>query len=769
VTARRVLRELAVFAFYFALALWMTWPLGRQLNTALPDLGDPMINMWTIDWVCHALTHAPLHLYEAPIYYPAHLTLAFSENLIGVAVAVLPFHLAGVPPIAVYNLAVLLGFALSGYAAFVLARLVTGSVAAALVAGVVYAFVPHKFDHLSHVQIVWSAALPFLFAALLAYWRNPARRYGAGVAASLLLAAITNVYYFLFALVTLALTLAALQIADPRRDRRFWTGLVLALAIGGIATLPFLLPYRIVSKTYHMTRGEGEAIGGSGTPSNWLYATPRSTVYGDLGAGEMHQHEKQLFPGLVALFLAVIGAFAGMRRVREEADTSHSRRSTSVLNALILIFATLTYLGIVTDRIEWSIGSLRILSFNTAESFAVILLALLTIRFAPALRAAAAQRSSFSSEAGTAAVWIAIGYLGSLGMHAFFHAFLYRRIPLFHATRASVRWAIVAYMGLAVWSAIGAVAILDRCRSRRSVMAALLVALTVADLWPVIRWEHAVPTIAPVYRWLAARPQLAPLIELPMSGNGSEMAYLLGSTAHHLRQFNGISTFSDPVHARLRRKADAGAYDDDFLRTLESYGCRLVIVHAHLFPKGAPRAWLARNLASGRLAFLRSFDHEVGGDYAFAVTRNLRDCAPLREPHVPDGAGHMPEERLARMLAGETTHSDAIMAMIDTPQPYDGIRGALHIRGWALSPHGIRRAIVLLDNARVRIDATLVERADVRAMYTWYYFVPRPGFVVDLPRRPKNVPRQTQFQIEIEDAAHRVIRTSDVPIDWGDE
>jgi len=765
VTAKRVPRELAVFAFYLAVALWMTWPLGRQLNTALPDLGDPMINMWTIDWVCHALTHAPLHLYESPIYYPAHLTLAFSENLIGVAIAVLPFHLAGVPPIAVYNLALLLGFALSGYAAFVLARLVTRSAPAALIAGVIYAFVPHKFDHLSHVQIVWSAALPFLFAALLAYWRKPARAYGAGIAASLLLAAITNVYYFLFALVTLALTVAALQIADPRRERRFWLGLVLSLALGCVATIPFLLPYRIVSKAYHMTRGEGEAIGGSGIPSNWLYATPRSAVYGDLGAAEMHQHEKQLFPGLAALMLAVIGAFAGMRRTREPDQTPRAPRRTFVLDALILLFATLTYLGIVTDRIEWAIGSFRLLSFNTAESFAVILIVLLALRFAPALHAAA-QRSRFSADAWAAALWIAIGYLGSLGMNAFFHAFLYRRIALFHATRASVRWAIVAYMGLAVWSAIGAAAILERCRARRRVMAALLVALCVADLWPVIRWEHAVPTIAPVYRWLATQPRVAPLIELPMSGNGAEFSYLLGSTAHHLRQFNGISTFSDPVHARLRTKADAGVYDDDFLRTLETYGCRLIVVHAHLFPKGAPRAWLARNLASGRLAFLRSFDHEIGGDYVFAVTRNFRDFAPLREPRVPDGAGHMPDERLARMLAGETTHSDAIMAFIDTPQPYEGIRGALHIRGWALSPHGLRRVTVLLDNARVRVDATLVERPDLRAIYTWYYFVPKPGFVVDLPRRPDNVPRQTQFQVEIEDAAHRVMRTRDVPIDW---
>ena len=93
--------------------------------------------------------------------------LAFSENMTGIALVVLPFHLAGLPPLAVYNIALLLGFAFSGYGAFVLARVITRNTSAALVAGVFHAFGSFKIAHVQHLQIVWSGWLPLLLAAIL--------------------------------------------------------------------------------------------------------------------------------------------------------------------------------------------------------------------------------------------------------------------------------------------------------------------------------------------------------------------------------------------------------------------------------------------------------------------------------------------------------------------------------------------------------------------------------------------------------------------------
>lgn len=754
---KRAAREAAVFALYLALAVAMTWPLASRLTTAVADRGDPYIVAWIIDWVCHALTHAPLDLYNAPIFYPGRLTLAHSENLVGVALLVLPFHLAGVPPIAVYNLAMLIGFALSGYGMFVLARLITRSTAAALVAGVIFAFVPFKFDHISHVQLICSGWLPLLLAAVIAYWRAPGTKTAACIIGAFVMNGLTNVHYFLFGSVTAAITIAIFAILSPRRDRRFWLTLIAALAIAGLLLVPFLLPYRILANEYGMVRSEAEARSGSAPATAWLVTTPLSVVYGKLGAPELHQHEMQLFPGLVALVLAVIGAACWVLNAEPHPprSTQHSAPST-LLAAFIALAAVLTWLGIITDRTEWTIGGHRIVSFNSADVPAMLLLILLVVRFARTH-----PRSEYP-ERWAAASWILIGVVGSFGMNAFFHAFLYRRIGLFAAIRAPVRWAVIAYIGIALLAAFGALAMMKK---RPRVIAPILLALAALDLWPSIRWEQAVPTIAPVYRWLK-RERIAPLIELPMA-NGMEFEMLLGSTHHHLPQFNGFTPWSAPVHSKLRGKNDAHAFDDEFLSILEQHGARLVVVHVHALGDASPsvRAWLAKHIAGGRLAYVRSFDHEIGGDFVFSVTRNYR--ATQSEPNVPDAAGHLPAQKLARMLAGETTHSNAIMATLDSPQPGTVARGPMRVRGWVLSPFTIKRVTILIDAGRTRIDVPLIDaRPDVKQRFHWYYFTPLPGFDVVLPERPRGAGLHTDLQLEIEDEGGRVVRTTDVFFDW---
>lgn len=745
---RRIARETAIFAFFLALSVAMTWPLAIRLTTALADLGDPLLVSWILDWVCHALTHAPFHLYQAPLYYPGHLSLAYSENLVGVGLLVLPFHLAGLTPIALHNIAMLLGFALSGYGAFVLARLLTGSASGSIVAGIIFAFVPFKFDHLSHLQIIWSGWLPLLLAGVIAYWRKPEKKIAAAMTGAFVMNGLTNVYYFLFGSVTAVLTIVLLAILDPRRERRFWTTLMASFLIGGVVLTPFLLPYRIVSKEYGMVRSEGEARSGSAIPDAWLVATPRSLVYGRLGPQELHRNEFQLFPGIFAILLATIGAFSFPRSPAQPRNRASGGLALDILTAAAIITA---WLGIVTDRIEWSIAGHRVLSFNSADVPATLLVILLVIRYR--------HVRSEHPERWAAMLWIAIGVVGSFGMNTFFHAFLYRRIGVFAAVRAPVRWAIIAYVGLAVLAAFGA-----RSLTRRKVPAALLIAIAALELWPVIRWEIAVPTVAPVHRWLA-RSRVEPILELPMAG-GSEFQTLLAATVHHLKQFNGASPFGPPLQAKLRAKSDAMQFDDEFLSMLENNGCRLVIVHVHALGETsvATRAWLENHLSEGRLEFLRSFDHDIGGDFVFAVTRNYRGA---REAEVPDGAGQLPEQKLARMLAGESTHSNTIMARIESPQYGELVRGPLDVRGWTLSPFRITRVTVLLDAGSKRIDAPLVEeRPDVKHMFWWYYFVERPGVHARIPERPAGVHRATDLQIEVEDESGRRMRTADVLFDW---
>jgi hypothetical protein len=56
-----------------------------------------------------------------------------------------------------------------------------------------------------------------------------------------------------------------------------------------------------------------------------------------------------------------------------------------------------------------------------------------------------------------ALIWTVMGFLGSLGMNFYFHRFLYATIPLFRSTRTPSRWAMIAYVGLAILAGLGSV------------------------------------------------------------------------------------------------------------------------------------------------------------------------------------------------------------------------------------------------------------------------------------------------------------------------
>ena len=111
---------------FAALAVLFTWPLARHLGRAVSDPGDPFISIWILDWDWWATLHQPLRLFHANAFHPARYSLAYSENLYGLAVLLFPLRALGVGPVAAYNVAMLAGFAFSGFAAYLLGRRLTG-------------------------------------------------------------------------------------------------------------------------------------------------------------------------------------------------------------------------------------------------------------------------------------------------------------------------------------------------------------------------------------------------------------------------------------------------------------------------------------------------------------------------------------------------------------------------------------------------------------------------------------------------------------------
>lgn len=775
---RRVAGEAAVFALYLLLAIALTWPLATQLSTAVSDLGDPLLNAWILDWTSHALATRPLHLFDAPIFHPSMMPLAFSEHLTGIALLVLPFHLAGVSAMTLHNLAMLLAFTLSGYGAFVLARMFVRSFPACFIAGIFFAFVSFKFDHLPQVQVVSAGWIPLTLAALVAYWRRPSKRNAAWFAAAFVMNGLTNVYYLLFVSAAFGVTLLFFLFAAPRREPRFRTRLAVACVVAALVLLPFLLPYKAVSNAYQMKRYAGEIMT-SGWRA-WLVAAPRSLLYGRLAGEELRMPENSLFPGLMPLFLIGAALFLTPRRdviLSEATDLSGDGRRISssfaslrmtALDALIVLLGIVTILSLVADRLEIAPFGVRLLALRGSDTPIVALLLLFTIRCSIRLPKAfgegnlrdALARSRFTTEEWMAALWIAAGFLGSFGMRSFFFSFLFKRIDPFQSIRAAPRFAVIAYAGMIVFVALGAAALIAR-RKYKLTTAAVLLTLAIIDVMPVIRWESAPDRTPAVYRWLA-KQQTGPVIEWPVE-HGATFQYLLGAAVHRVPLLNGTSGFEPPEHRGLREAWEQKRYDD-LLAQSEKYGAKILIVHAHRVPPETREA-IRKALAEGRLQYLQRFDHAIEGDFVFAIARNFPQWASLRAPDVPNGAGHFPRQTLERFLNGQPTHSDSTFGVLDWPQWNATVDGPLNVSGWAIASTHVRNVYVCIADRQYRFEATRVARPDVNATYGWYYN-DKPGFVLTIPSRPRGVRPQTDIQIEVVDGSGRVTRFDDVFFTW---
>jgi hypothetical protein len=339
---------------------------------------------------------------------------------------------------------------------------------------------------------------------------------------------------------------------------------------------------------------------------------------------------------------------------------------------------------------------------------------------------------------GVALLWIAAGFVGSLGLHTFFYRALFSYAPGFQAVRVPARWANIAYVGMAMLIAFAAAA-----PRRRWVGAAIAAAFVIELRAAPIRW-YLSPAEAPAaHRWLAT--QNARVAELPMNGSADEYWYTRWSTAHHRPIANGASGFAPPEYVKLVSLWNA--LDDRFVAELKSAGVDTFIVHGDSFgPR--ERAWLRRELESNRIFFVRRFVHEVDGDWVFSLRAGQRNA---------------PE--LDAFLRGQRTFNDATFGLLNYPLPNERLKGAF-MSGFALSPYGIRSVDFLFNNGAIRVPASFWPDPAVSKQFPWYDATPRPRFVAAFKEKPQGVWRHTDVQVEIVDGRGHRTRLGERWVEW---
>src|SRR4051794_31408143 len=328
------------------LAVVHTWPLalhpGRYSRN---DNADTQLNEWILAWVAHQLPRAPLHLFEANIFYPAHDSLAFSEPLIVPALIGAPLAWTGSSPVLVYNLVLIAGFALTAFAAFLLVDRWTGSWAAGMLAGSAFAFNTHTLTRLPHVQGIHIYGLPLALLAADRLFRDGSKKAAAALVAALVLAAYTSGYLIVFAAVMLGIA-ALFHARGWAADwRRVAPGLLLAAVASALALLPIYLPYRRAAIEQHMLRSLDIVKDYSATPLGYLAAAGR--IHFSTWSGRFFKDPvDSFFPGVTLIVLA------GMALALAGRDRPETRRRIMMTAAIAAAGAILS-LGTGTPVYGW--------------------------------------------------------------------------------------------------------------------------------------------------------------------------------------------------------------------------------------------------------------------------------------------------------------------------------------------------------------------------------------------------------------------------------
>ena len=295
-----------------ALSVMVTWPQARFLSSQVIAHHDPFFSIWRLAWVAHALRTAPLQLFNANIFYPAHGALAFSDATMLEGLLGAPLLWVGAPPVLVYNLLLLAGFIGSGVAMFVLTRHLTGSVVPSLVAAAVFTMLPYRIEHVMHLELQWTMFAPLTWWALHRSVESGSWRWGATAGVCFWLQVLACVYYGVFLAMTLVVFVPALLLATPRnRALAALPALGTAFFVASALTLPFALPYRAAAQDVG-GRALEDIARYSAHPMNYFSTSSFSWMWG-WTSERWGGSELRLFPGATALVLAV---FAFVRRPR---------------------------------------------------------------------------------------------------------------------------------------------------------------------------------------------------------------------------------------------------------------------------------------------------------------------------------------------------------------------------------------------------------------------------------------------------------------------
>jgi hypothetical protein len=631
---------LKVFLAFAALTFVLTLPLsldpaGRVLALA----ADTDLFIWTLAWDAHAILTQPLAIFDANIYYPQSRTLAYSENLLGGAIFSAPVWWLTGNAVLAMNVAALASCVLCGVGAWLLARRLGASGAAAFVAGVVFAFAPPRFLRLPQLHLTLIQWIPFALAFLHSYLDRRRPRDLRLAIVFFTLQALSSGHGAVFlALAALALIVYRFVLGEPLEWRRWIVDVGIA---GGVLLLPAILvvlPYLAVQQEMQLRRSLADASTWAASAASFL-ASPTHVhrfVLSQATDRPINQEAwAYLFPGYLPLIFAGAAFLWSARTTAVPRPWYGSAWTRAALAVELIWLASLvvTAYVIAAGPIRWRLGATNLLSIRDVSRAALVLTAATAIRAAmirrvpmetsdrlrrwldgtgPWRNAWRRDPRGFYTLLALATLWLSAGPPIGLWPAVYW-------LPGLNFIRVASRFTLLGVLCLAILAALGFDRLTARLSERRRAFAGAAAVVFLVIEFAAIPLETFSYRVEPpaADAWLASRPKPFSVVEVPvpMAHEGGEerrqTMYMLHSMAHWQKTVHGYSGLRPPLHSDLFRQLRLFP-DARSVAQLKELGVDYAVVHVDLYPPGE---WPA---VDGRL---RQLEESLTLEYADETSR----------------------------------------------------------------------------------------------------------------------------------------------------
>lgn len=353
--------------------------------------------------------------------------------------------------------------------------------------------------------------------------------------------------------------------------------------------------------------------------------------------------EGELFPGIVAVALAVIGIALYVRARRVPAPSEDRKKSLvflvrRVLNILIALASIVVIFIIGQNGVDLYLNGGQLFRAHNLErsltQLAILVIARILLDLVFGFKRPAPKDPEVQVIRGYS-VTLLLAFLFTFGPKGPYY-YLYTYVPGFQSIRVASRFQIFVMFALAVLAAFGLRTLVRSFKkswpaTSLVVLCAVLVGLEFLSI-PIPYGRLPLKKKIPeCYQWLIANKKPGVLIEMPLPSYNKGSASIEGlrmyySLFHRNTLVNGYSGYFPPLYTEICRRQEFHEFDrliDDFQALTVDY----VLIHFDEMSEDVKPGWLRGLRDLDKDIRLIHYDH---GDYLFEIIRRPTVSGEIR-------------------------------------------------------------------------------------------------------------------------------------------